>query len=100
MRQKWQSLETFTCVQHDSTGIPNLLIVPLPLLVLLSNVVLCAVSTLLDCNYLRYQSSFVKDIEQKNSFFFIRSIINYFVCLVTIVVTMFIFFLLVCNRIF
>ena len=42
---------------------------------------------------------FVKDIEQKNSFL-IRSIINYFVCLVTIVVTMFIFFLLVCNRIF
>ena len=30
-----------------------------------------------------------KDIEQKNSFF-IRSIINYFVCLVTIAVTMFI----------
>ena len=41
----------------------------------------------------------VKDIEQKNSFL-IRSIINYFVCLVTIVVTMFILFLLVCNRIF
>ena len=33
----------------------------------------------------------VKDIEQRNSFL-IRSIINYFVCLVTIVVTMFICF--------
>lgn len=80
MRQKWQSLETFTCVQHDSTGIPNLLIVPLPLLVLLSNVVLCAVSTLLDCNYLRYQSSFVKDIEQKNSFFFLLDQLSITLC--------------------
>ena len=33
----------------------------------------------------------VKDIKQRNSFV-IRSIINYFVCLVTIVVTMFICF--------
>ena len=41
----------------------------------------------------------VKDTEQKNSFL-IRSIINFFSCLVTVVATMFIFFLLVCNRIF
>ena len=33
----------------------------------------------------------VKDIEQKNSFL-IRSIISYFVCLATIIVTMFICF--------
>ena len=46
-----------------------------------------------------YGFDIVEDVEQKNSFL-IRSIINYFVCLVTIVVTMFIFFLLVCNRIF
>ena len=37
--------------------------------------------------------TFVKDIEQKNRFFFlIRSIISYFVCLATIIVTMFICF--------
>ena len=35
--------------------------------------------------------TFVKDIEQKNSFL-IRSIISYFVCLATIIVTMFICF--------
>ena len=46
-----------------------------------------------------YGFDIVEDIEQKN-IFVIRSIIDYFVCLVTIVVTMFIFFLLVCNRIF
>ena len=41
----------------------------------------------------------VKDTEQKNSFL-IRSIVNFFLCFFTVVATMFIFFLLVCNRIF
>ena len=46
-----------------------------------------------------YNSKNVLRISNKRTaFFFIRSIVNYFVYLVTIVVTMFIFSLLVCNR--